>query len=120
MIVIHSKFRYRGPPKFGGVLQPGDEVLHLLSDAATAETQRAELREFVASARLPRSLLNNAHFLRPGRPHLDVWGRPARRAARTLAEGGSRRAGAAAFGRTERLVSARQSLGPERGRPREG
>ncbi len=90
MIVIHSKFRYRGPPKFGGVLQPGDEVLHLVSDAATTDAQLAELRDFVTAARLPRSLLNNPHFLKPGRPHLDVWGRPAEKAMRLLA---SRRRG---------------------------
>jgi hypothetical protein len=85
VIVIHSKFRYRGPPKFGGVLQPGDKVLHLVSDAATENAQRAELRAFVVTARLPRSLLNNPHFLKPGRPHLDVWGRPAEKAMRLLA-----------------------------------
>ena len=85
MIVIHSKFHYQGPPKFGGVLQTGDEVLHLVSDAATENAQRAELRAFVVTARLPRSLLNNPHFLKPGRPHLDVWGRPAKRALRRLA-----------------------------------
>lgn len=84
MIVIHSKFRYRGPPKFGGVLQPGDEVLHLVSDAATENAQRTELRGFVITARLPRSLLNNPHFLKPGRPHLDVWGRPAEKTMRLL------------------------------------
>lgn len=91
MIVIHSRFRYQGRPKFGGVLQPGDEVLHLVSDAGTEDAQRAELREFVGRARLPRSLLNNPHFLKPGRPHLDVWGRPAKKTVRLLEAVGSGR-----------------------------
>lgn len=70
MIVIHSRFRYQGRPKFGGVLQPGDEG---------KRRKAAEGR-----ARLPRSLLNNQHFLKPGRPHLDVWGRPAKKTMRLL------------------------------------
>jgi len=73
------------------VLQPGDEVLHLVSDAGTIETQQTELREFVAVAGLPRSLLNNPHLVGPGRPHLDVWGKPARKAARALGTGEPRR-----------------------------
>ena len=85
MISVHSRFRYAGPPKFGGALRPSDEVLHLVSDAGTEAAQRAELRRFVADARLPRSLLSNPHFARPGHPHLDVWGRPARQVARALA-----------------------------------
>lgn len=98
MLVIHNRFRYQGRPKFGGVLQPGDEVLHLVSDAGTEDTQRSELREFVVLARLPRSLLNNPHFLKPGRPHLDVWGGPAKKTARLLEAAGS--------GRPERPESA--------------
>jgi hypothetical protein len=84
MVLLHSKVRYAGPPKFGGVLCPGDEILHLVSDAGTQAAQRAELRAFVVEAGLPRSLLNNPHFVGPGRPHLDVWGRPARKAMRLL------------------------------------
>lgn len=92
MVLVHSAFRYGGPPKFGGVLRPGDEVLHLVSDAGTEVAQREELRAFVVDAGLPRSLLNNPHFLGPGRPHLDVWGKPARKASRLLGPGPRRRA----------------------------
>ena len=84
MVRVHNRFRYLGRPRFGGVLQPGDDVLHLVSDAGTEDAQRAELCELVVRARLPRSLLNNPHLLKPGRPHLDVWGRPAKKTMRLL------------------------------------
>ena len=114
MIHVHSKIRYAGPPKFGGVLQPGDEVTHLVSDADGADAQRAELREFVAAAGLPRSLLNNPHFVAPGRPHLDVWGKPARKAARLLGWAGPGRADAAASGGTGRKRQVQRSSGNSR------
>ena len=91
MIVIHSTLRYRDRPKFGGVLQPGDEVLHLVSDAPTEEAQRAELRRFVVAAGLPRSLLGNPHLRKRGRPHLDVWGNPARKVRRLIPAAGEGR-----------------------------
>jgi len=109
MIRLHSSFRYGGPPKFRGALRPGDEVLHLVSDAATQAAQRAELRAFVASAGLPRSLLNNPHFAGPGRPHLDVWGKPARKAVRLLGPCRPRFRDSAVPGRTERGSQARRS-----------
>ena len=84
VVRVHNRFRYLGRPRFGGVLQPGDDVLHLVSDAGTEDAQRADLCEFVVRARLPRSLLNNPHLLKPGRPHLDVWGRPAKKTMRLL------------------------------------
>ena len=109
MLRVHSRFRYAGPPRFGGALRPGDEVLHLVSDAQTAQAQRAELRRFVAVAGLPRSLLGNPHFLGSGRPHLDVWGRPARKAARALAQGAPGPVGIAALGRNVRNGPAMES-----------
>ena len=102
MVILHSRFRYAGPPKFGGRLRPDNEVLHLVSDAPGEGAQRAELRRFVVAAGLPRSLLNNPHFLGPGRPHLDVWGKPARKAARLLGPHGPGHRESAASGRTER------------------
>ena len=102
MVFVHSKLRYAGPPRFGGVLRPGDEVLHLVSDARTEAAQRAELGAFVGDAELPRSLLNNPHFAGPGRPHLDVWGEPAGRVLRLLAAGADRGGGRGRTGRRSR------------------
>ena len=44
VVILHSRFRYGGPPKFGGVLRPGDEVLHLVSDAGTEAAGRSSER----------------------------------------------------------------------------
>jgi hypothetical protein len=113
-VILHSRFRYAGPPKFAGRLRSGDEVLHLVSDAGTEAAQRAELRAFVADAGLPCSLLKNPHFLGPGRPHLDVCGSPARKAARFLGSGEQGRPDVAALGRTGR----KHQLGLSSGNPR--
>jgi len=104
VVILRSRFRYTGPPKLGGRLRAGDEVLHLVSDAGAEAEQRAELQAFVADAGLPRSLLNNPHLLKPGRPHLDVWGGPARKALRRLAAG---RGGPERRGRTRACVPRR-------------
>ena len=91
MVLVHSEFRYAGPPRFGGRLRPGDEVLHLVSDAPTEDAQRAELRRFVVAVGLPRSLLKNPHLCKQGRPHLDVWGNPARKVRRLIQASGEGR-----------------------------
>ena len=113
-MILHSRFRYGGPPKFGGVLRPGDEVLHLVSDAGTEAAQRAELRALVVEAGLPRSLLNNPHYLKPGRPHLDVWGKPARKVERVLPAHEPERADVAAPGGSGRRRQVERSSGNSR------
>ena len=83
MIRVHSKLTYRGKSMFGGMLREGDVIRHLVSDAETDDKKREELRKFVRTARLPKSLLNNPH-LEKNPPHLDAWGFPGEKAERAI------------------------------------
>lgn len=79
MIRIHSRIK---SPKAGpGGLRPGMEVLHLVSEGMDTQVQRMDLIIFIERLQLPKlvekAILSNPH-LDKKRPHLDLWGDPAR------------------------------------------